>query len=100
VRSTLDANLQAIAESVVARRLAAEGGKKNVSQAALVAMAPDGAILALVGGRDYNESQFNRATQARRQPGSLFKTFVYLAAFEKGFGPDMVALDAPVQIGD
>jgi penicillin-binding protein 1A len=100
IRSTLDANLQAIAESVVARRLAAEGGKKNVSQAALVAMTPDGAILALVGGRDYNESQFNRVTQARRQPGSLFKTFVYLAAFEKGFGPDMVALDAPVQIGD
>jgi 1A family penicillin-binding protein len=100
VRSTLDVNLQAIAENVIARRLAAEGGKKNVSQAALIAMAPDGAVLALVGGRDYNESQFNRATQAKRQPGSLFKLFVYLAALQKGFTPDMIALDAPVQIGN
>ena len=100
VRSTLDLNLQAIAENVIARRLASEGGKKNVSQAALVAMAPNGAILALVGGRDYNESQFNRATQAKRQPGSLFKLFIYLAALEKGFTPDMVAIDAPVRLGN
>src|SRR5262249_45344850 len=100
VLSTLDLTLQAIAENAIARRLAAEGGKKNVSQAALIAMAPDGAILALVGGRDYNDSQFNRATQAKRQPGSLFKLFVYLAALEKGFTPDMVALDAPVRIGN
>jgi penicillin-binding protein 1A len=100
VRSTLDLDLQAIAENVIASRLAAEGSKKNVSQAALVAMAPDGAILALVGGRDYSESQFNRATQAKRQPGSLFKLFVYLAGLEKGFTPEMVALDAPVRIGN
>jgi membrane peptidoglycan carboxypeptidase len=100
LRSTLDLNLQSIAESVIARRLKAEGRAKKVSQAALVAMAPDGAVLAMVGGLDYTESQFNRATQAKRQPGSLFKIFVYLAAFEKGFSPDMMAVDRPVQIGD
>ena len=100
VRSTLDLNLQSIAEDVIARRLKAEGRAKKVEQAALVAMAPNGAILAMVGGRDYNESQFNRATQARRQPGSLFKLFVYLAALEKGFNPEMTVVDRPVAIGD
>ena len=87
LRTTLDLNLQSIAESVIARRLKAEGRAKKVGQAALVAMAPDGAILAMVGGRDYNESQFNRATQAKRQPGSLFKVFVYLAALPERAQP-------------
>ena len=100
LRSTLDLNLQSIAEGVIARRLRAEGRAKKVSQAALVAMAPDGAILAMVGGRDYNESQFNRVTQAKRQPGSLFKLFVYLAAFQKGLTPQMTMVDRPVQIGN
>ena len=99
LRSTLDLNLQSIAEGVIARRLRAEGHAKKVSQAALVAMALDGAILAMVGGRDYNESQFNRVTQAKRQPGSLFKLFVYLAAFQKGLTPQMTMIDRPVQIG-
>ena len=98
--STLDLNLQSIAESVIARRLKAEGRAKKVSQAALVAMAPDGAIFAMVGGRDYNESQFNRVTQAKRQPGSLFKLFVYLAAFQKGASPQTTVVDRPVQIGN
>jgi penicillin-binding protein 1A len=100
LRSTLDLNLQSIAENVVARRLKAEGRAKRVGQAALVAMAPDGAILAMVGGRDYGESQFNRATQAKRQPGSLFKLFVYLTAFQKGISPQATAIDRPVQIGN
>jgi penicillin-binding protein 1A len=99
LRTTFDLNLQNIAEGVIARRLKAEGGAKKVSQAALVAMAPDGAILAMVGGRDYAESQFNRAIQAKRQPGSLFKTFVYLAAFQKGLNPQMTAVDRSIQIG-
>ena len=99
VRTTLDPQLQQIAETVVARRLAAAKGK-NVGQAALVAMTPDGAILAMVGGRDYNESQFNRATQARRQPGSLFKAFVYLTALRKGYAPDSVIVDRPISVGD
>jgi penicillin-binding protein 1A len=98
LRSTLDLNLQSIAEAIISRRLKAEGHAKKVSQAALVAMAPDGAILAMVGGRDYNESQFNRVTQAKRQPGSLFKLFVYLTAFQRGLTPQMTMVDRPVQI--
>jgi penicillin-binding protein 1A len=100
VRSTIDLDLQSAAESTIARMLKAEGRAKHVGQAALVAMAPDGAILAMVGGRDYNENQFNRATQARRQPGSLFKALVYLTAFQKGFTPDSTMVDKPVAIGD
>jgi penicillin-binding protein 1A len=100
VRSTFDLDLQSIAEKVIARRLRAEGRGKRIGQAALLAMAPDGAILAMVGGRDYTESQFNRVTQAKRQPGSLFKVFVYLAAFQKGLDPQATAVDRPVQIGN
>ncbi|ACK81640.1 PBP1A family penicillin-binding protein [Methylorubrum extorquens] len=100
VRSTLNLDLQSLAEGVLARRLDGEGGKKKVGQGALVAMAPDGAILAMVGGRDYEDSQFNRATQAKRQAGSLFKLFVYLAAYGKGFFPDSVLVDRPTQIGE
>ena len=63
------------------------GKRRNVSQAALVALAPDGAIRALIGGRDYGKSQFNRVVEARRQPGSAFKTFVWLNAVERGYDP-------------
>ena len=100
VRSTLNLDLQSLAEGVLARRLDAEGAKKKVSQGALVALAPDGAVLAMVGGRDYEDSQFNRATQAKRQAGSLFKLFVYLAAYQKGYFPDSVLVDRPTQIGE
>jgi 1A family penicillin-binding protein len=100
VRSTFDPALQNAAERVVAHWLAGEGKAKHVGQAALVALAPDGAVLAMVGGRDYGESQFNRVTQAHRQPGSLFKIFVYLAAFQNGFTPDSTLVDQPVEIGD
>ena len=101
VRSTLNLDLQSLAEGVLARRLDAEGTKKKVGQGALIAMAPDGAILAMVGGRDYEDSQFNRAVQAKRQAGSLFKLFVYLAAYgSKGFFPDSVLVDRPTQIGE
>ncbi|MCP1551392.1 MULTISPECIES: PBP1A family penicillin-binding protein [Methylorubrum] len=100
VRSTLNLDLQSLAEGVLARRLDGEGDKKKVGQGALIAMAPDGAILAMVGGRDYEDSQFNRATQAKRQAGSLFKLFVYLAAYGKGFFPDSVLVDRPTQIGE
>ena len=100
VRSTLNLDLQSLAEGVLARRLDAEGAKKKVSQGALVALAPDGAVLAMVGGRDYEDSQFNRTTQAKRQAGSLFKLFVYLAAYQKGYFPDSVLVDRPTQIGE
>jgi penicillin-binding protein 1A len=100
VQTTLDPRLQDAAERVVAKWLDGEGAQRHVGQAALVALATDGAVLALVGGRDYTQSQFNRAVQARRQPGSLFKIFVYLAAFEAGYTPDSVVVDQPVTIGD
>jgi penicillin-binding protein 1A len=100
VQTTLNPQLQQIAERAIASRFATAGKTQNVHQAALVALAPDGAILAMVGGRDYNESQFNRATQARRQPGSLFKLFVYLTALRRGYTADSVLVDQPVSIGD
>ena len=100
VATTLDPDIQALAEAVVNEYLAKEGKPKGVSQAALVAIAPDGAILAMVGGRDYAESQFNRVTQAQRQPGSLFKLFVYLTALERGFTPQTTIVDRPIQIGN
>jgi penicillin-binding protein 1A len=99
VTTTLDPRLQEAAERVVNFWLEREGRRRNVGQAALVAMAPDGAILAMIGGRDYLQSQFNRATQARRQPGSLFKVFVYLTALSNGHRPDSLVVDKPVKIG-
>jgi penicillin-binding protein 1A len=100
LRTTIDPGLQRLAENIVAKRLASAERLKNVHQAALVAMARDGAILAMVGGRDYKNSQFNRVTQAKRQPGSLFKLFDYLAALRKGFGPDDTMVDRPIKIGN
>jgi penicillin-binding protein 1A len=100
VVTTLDARLQLAAEAEVTRALSRDGPKANASQAALVAMTPDGAVRAMIGGRDYAESQFNRATDARRQPGSAFKPFVFLAAVEAGLRPDDRIADGPVTIGD
>lgn len=99
VVTTLDPELQDLAAEVVASTLAEKGAEANVGQAALVAMAPDGAVLAMVGGRSYEESQFNRAVQARRQPGSLFKIFVYLAALDAGYRPGDTLVDRPVNVG-
>jgi penicillin-binding protein 1A len=83
VRTTLVAALQSLAEQVLGHALQ-KNAARSVSQAALVAMRADGAVVAMVGGRDYRESQFNRAVQAKRQPGSAFKLFVYLAALRNG----------------
>jgi len=99
VRTSLDGRLQRKAEAVVRAALARAGGKGRVKQAALVAMRPDGSVAAMVGGADYAASQFNRASQARRQPGSTFKLFVYLAAFRAGAVPESLVSDAPLQIG-
>ena len=100
VTTTLDPILQAEAEGVVAETIARDGPKAAVSQGALVAMSPDGAVRAMVGGRDYTGSQFNRATQAQRQPGSAFKPFVYLAGLESGLRPSDEFVDAPIRIGN
>jgi penicillin-binding protein 1A len=99
VHTTLDSRLQAIAEENLHRALESNGAKEHhVGQAALLAMTPDGAVRAMVGGRDYYESQYNRVTQARRQPGSVFKLFVYLAGLENGFGSNDWMRDVPITI--
>jgi len=98
VQTTIDPKLQSVAEAAVIDELAAKSVKFNVSQGALVAMSPDGAVRALVGGRNYSESQYNRAVTARRQPGSAFKPFVYLTAVEAGLTPETVRRDAPLDI--
>lgn len=98
VRTTIDPGLQALASAVVQRRMATDGPAAGAGQAALVAMRPDGRVLAVVGGIDHARSEFNRAVQARRQPGSLFKLFVYLAALQQGVRPDDRLQDEPVTI--
>ena len=90
VRTTLDPRLQRMAEGVVRR-----SGMRQ-AQVALVAMHPDGRVVAMVGGKDYKASSFNRSTQARRQPGSAFKLFVYLAALRSGMTPDSTVDDSPL----
>jgi penicillin-binding protein 1A len=100
IPTTLDARLQRRAEQIIARELAARGKAAHVGQAALVAMRPDGAVVAMVGGRDHAKSSFNRAVQAQRQPGSAFKVFVYLAALRSGASPDSLVDDAPIRIGN
>jgi len=100
VVTTLDPRMQAQAEAAIADVITREGGKLAVSQGALVAMSPDGAVRAMVGGRDYTGSQFNRATQAQRQPGSAFKPFVYLAGLEAGLQPSDQFVDEPMRIGN
>jgi penicillin-binding protein 1A len=98
VRTTIDGALQSSAEQALTDELTQKGAKAGVSQGALVAMTPDGAVRALIGGRNYAESQFNRAVAAKRQPGSAFKAFVYLTALEHGLTPDTVREDKPVAI--
>jgi penicillin-binding protein 1A len=98
ITTTLDLAMQGDAERAIEARLKAEGPKMGVAQGAFVAMSPDGAVQAMVGGRSYADSVFNRATVARRQPGSVFKTIVYAAAFENGLSPDDIFNDGPVNI--
>ncbi|MCW5646728.1 MAG: transglycosylase domain-containing protein [Sphingopyxis sp.] len=93
IKTTLDARLQA-----VARRVTSRAGVGQ-AQVALVAMRPNGEVVAMVGGKDYAASPFNRATQARRQPGSTFKLFVYLAALRAGWEPDDVIDNQPIETG-
>jgi penicillin-binding protein 1A len=99
VVTTLDTRLQKIAETELVKLLETEGSERDAGQAALVALAPDGAVRAMVGGRDYAHSQFNRATQALRQPGSAFKAFVFLAGLEHGLTPDDRMIDSPLKVG-
>jgi len=95
VETTIDSSMQIQAEAALQAGLALFGDKKDVSQGAIVALDPNGAVKAMVGGIDYSKSQFNRATQAKRQPGSTFKPFTYLTAMERGLTPDTVRVDEP-----
>ena len=97
VKTTLSPSLQNLAQDVV-RSVLQGAPEKGASQAALVAMRPDGAVVAMVGGRDYETSQFNRAVQAQRQPGSTFKLFVYYAALRNGYALEDSIEDAPLKI--
>ena len=98
VRTTLDSRLQRRAERTVKAWLDGPGRRQGASQAALVALRPDGSVVAMVGGRDYGASQFNRAVQAKRQPGSAFKLFVYLAAMRDGAEPNSLVSEAPITV--
>lgn len=99
VETTIDLELEKKADEAITVIIDAEGDKLNASQAALVSIDGTGAIRALVGGRDYATSQFDRASKAKRQPGSAFKPFVFAAALETGRSPLSVRNDAPVKIG-
>ncbi|HSR77129.1 MAG TPA: transglycosylase domain-containing protein [Xanthobacteraceae bacterium] len=98
VETSIDPVLQAAAEKALVEELAARGDKFGVEQGALIALSPDGAVRALVGGKNYNESQFDRAVSAKRQPGSAFKPFVYLTALEHGLTPDTLREDKPIAL--
>ena len=99
VRTTIDMGLQAAAEEAIETGLRQYGESYRVKQGALVMMENGGAVRAMVGGRDYGESQFNRATRALRQPGSSFKAYTYAAAMEAGMKPETTIVDAPISWG-
>ncbi len=99
-RLAIDLNLQKHTEDAIQNSLRQYGHEYHATQAAAVLMDTDGAVRAMVGGRDYGESQFNRATDALRQPGSSFKPYVYATALMHGFTPNSVVVDSPVCIGN
>ena len=100
VKTSIDNKLQTAAQQILNRAVDTLGPAGKFTQAASVTMAPDGAVKAIVGGRDYDVSQFNRATSAQRQSGSAFKPFVYLAAILKGYKPNQIVVDSPVSVGN
>lgn len=99
VDTTIDFKMQKHAGGIISDALSKNGKKLKVSQGAMVALDGTGAVRALVGGREYSDSQFNRAVDAKRQPGSAFKPIVYLAALEAGKSPETVRLDKPFTAG-
>ena len=100
VRTTVDVNLQKAAQQAVEGTLDQNAQSYHVTQGAMVAMETDGAVRAMIGGRDYGDSQFNRAAHGYRQPGSSFKPYVYLTALENGFRPTDYIVDGPVSCGN
>ena len=100
VYTTLDKKIQKAAESALRQAVFANAKSKNVTNGAVVVLDRNGAVKAMAGGINYEKSQFNRATQALRQPGSAFKTFVYLTALEEGWDTDDEIDDYPITIGN
>ncbi|MCB8838267.1 transglycosylase domain-containing protein [Aurantimonas sp. VKM B-3413] len=98
-RTTLDMDLQKLADESIEYHLRQFGSSYHVGQAAMVSIADDGSVRAMVGGRDYGESQFNRAARALRQPGSSFKVYVYATAMKQGMKPSDTIVDSPITIG-
>ncbi|MBI1301472.1 MAG: PBP1A family penicillin-binding protein [Alphaproteobacteria bacterium] len=99
IQTTLDLEIQSTAQKALKSTIDNADELQFVTQGAVLSMQPDGAILAMVGGYDYTQSQFNRALQAKRPPGSSFKSIVFLTALEKGWKPDDKILDAPIEDG-
>jgi penicillin-binding protein 1A len=99
IDTTLDSSIENFAATTVKNYLDKEGKEKDISQAAMVIMTPDGAVITMIGGRDYGQSQYNRSVLSLRQPGSSFKPFIYLAALEAGYTPDMTVIDEPFRKG-
>lgn len=99
-QTTFDPGMQAAADQAVETALSQNGRARRIGQAALVSMDTDGAVRAMVGGRDYGDSQFNRASHGVRQPGSSFKPYVYITAVENGYTPQTRVLDSPVNCGN
>ncbi len=100
VHTAFDPDLQRLADEAVADVLGKQGKSHRASQAAMVVMRTDGRVLAMVGGTSHEDSQFNRAVQSRRQPGSAFKLFVYLAALRAGLDPGSTVVDRPITIAN
>ncbi len=100
VETTVDYDLQGTAQRIVDENMAQHGQKYRAKQGAIVILDLNGGVQALVGGRDYRKNQFNRIVKARRQPGSTFKPFIFLAAMENGKKPDSYVHDGPVRVGD
>jgi penicillin-binding protein 1A len=100
VKTTINLPLQTAAQNIINEELALNGEPYHITQGAAVVMSPDGAVRAMVGGKDYETSQFNRATDALRQSGSSFKPFVYMAALLKGYTPEDKVVDGPVAVGN
>ncbi len=97
VYTTLDVAKQVLAESAIKERIIREGDSHDMTQGALLSLSNEGAVLAMVGGESYAKSQYNRVTQAMRQPGSAFKPFIFATAFEYGFTPDDIIVDEPIE---
>jgi len=99
IETTLNSHIQEKAAAALSRTLQRYGKERDIGQGAMIVMGLDGRILAMIGGEDYNQSQFNRAVQAKRQPGSAFKPVVFLTALEQGWEPEDLILDAPIEKG-